>query len=198
VIGEWKGTEFPDQFITVGGHLDSWDPAEGASDDGAGCVQAIEVLRALKAAGYKPKRSIRVVLFTDEENGGRGAQVYASEAKAKNEKHLFALESDGGGFTPREISFKGNPLQVASLNNRLSLFVPYGVTAFPMNGAGADVDPLNDSTGVLAAELIPDSQRYFDYHHAASDVFEKVNKRELELGAINMAALIYLVDKYGF
>jgi carboxypeptidase Q len=197
VIGEWKGTEFPDQYITVGGHLDSWDPAEGASDDGTGCVQAIEVLRSLKAAGYKPKHSIRVVLFTDEENGGRGALAYASEAKTKNEKHIFGLESDGGGFTPREISFKGNESQVAALQKRLSLFTPYGVTAFPMNGAGADVDPLNDSTGALAAELVPDSQRYFDYHHAGSDIFEKVNKRELELGAINMAALIYIVDKYG-
>jgi carboxypeptidase Q len=197
VIGEWKGSEFPDQFITVGGHLDSWDPAEGAQDDGAGCVHSIEVLRALKAIGYKPKHTIRIVLFTDEENGGRGASAYSSEAKLKNEKHIFALESDAGGFTPREFSFKGNESQVALFRKNLPLFAPYGVTSFIMNGAGADVDPLNDSTGALAAELIPDSQRYFDYHHAGNDVFENVNKRELELGAINMAALIYLVDKYG-
>jgi len=197
VIGEWKGTEYPDQFITVGGHLDSWDPAEGASDDGAGCVHSIEVLRALKATGYKPKHTIRVVLFTDEENGGRGASAYSSEARAKQEKHIFALESDGGGFTPRGFMFKGTDKQMASVTAWLPLLVPYGVTAFTTGGAGADVEPLSDSTGVLAAELIPDSQRYFDYHHAASDVFEKVNKRELELGAINMAALIYLADKYG-
>ncbi len=114
VIGEWKGSEFPDQYITVGGHLDSWDPAEGAQDDGAGCVQSIEVLRALKAIGYKPKHTIRVVLFTDEENGGRGAKAYSSEAKTKNEKHIFALESDGGGFTPRGFSFKGTESQMAS------------------------------------------------------------------------------------
>jgi carboxypeptidase Q len=197
IIGEWKGSEFPDQFITVGGHLDSWDPAEGAQDDGAGCVHSIEVLRALKAVGYKPKHTIRVVLFTDEENGGRGAIAYSSEAKSKNEKHIFALESDAGGFTPREFSFKGTESQVALIRPELPLFAPYGVTSFIVNGAGADVDPLNDSTGALAAELIPDSQRYFDYHHAGNDVFENVNKRELELGAINMAALIYLVDKYG-
>jgi carboxypeptidase Q len=197
VIGEWKGSEYPDQFITVGGHLDSWDPAEGAQDDGAGCVHSIEVLRALKAIGYKPKHTIRVVLFTDEENGGRGAIAYSSEAKLKNEKHIFALESDAGGFTPREFSFKGSESQVALIRPELPLFAPYGVTSFIVNGAGADVDPLNDSTGALAAELIPDSQRYFDYHHAGNDVFENVNKRELELGAINMAALIYLVDKYG-
>ncbi len=197
VVAEWKGTEFPDQYITVGGHLDSWDPAEGAQDDGAGCVQSIEVLTALKAIGYKPRHTIRIVLFTDEENGGRGAGTYSSEAKQKNEKHIFALESDAGGFTPRGFSFKGNETQLNSIRQRLPLFAEYGVTSFVMNGAGADVDPLNDSTGALAAELIPDSQRYFDYHHAGSDVFENVNKRELELGAINMTALIYLVDKYG-
>ncbi len=197
VIGEWKGSEFPDQFIVVGGHLDSWDPAEGAHDDGAGCVHSIEVLRSLKAIGYKPKHTIRVILFTDEENGGRGAMAYSVEAKQKGEKHIFALESDAGGFTPREFSFKGNESQLAPIRSTLPLFAPYGVTSFLMNGAGADVDPLNDSTGALAAELIPDSQRYFDYHHAGSDIFENVNKRELELGAINMAAIIYLVDKYG-
>lgn len=197
VIGEWKGSEFPDQFITVGGHLDSWDPAEGASDDGTGCVQSMEVLRALKAIGYKPKHTIRVVLFTDEENGGRGAKAYSDEAKAKNEKHIFALESDGGGFTPRGFSFKGSNAQMTSIRSYISLFTPYGVTEFSLGHAGADVEPLNEATGVMAGELVPDSQRYFDYHHAASDVFEKVNKRELELGAINMAALIYLIDKYG-
>jgi carboxypeptidase Q len=197
VIGEWKGSEFPDQYITIGGHLDSWDPAEGAHDDGAGCVQSIEVLRALKAIGYHPKHTIRVVLFTDEENGGRGAKVYSAEAKEKNEKHIFALESDGGGFTPRGFSFKGTDAQMAVVRLWLPLLVPYGVTEFSMGGAGADVEPLNETTGALASELIPDSQRYFDIHHAASDVFEKVNKRELELGAINMAALIYLTDKYG-
>jgi carboxypeptidase Q len=197
VIGEWKGSTNSDEFITVGGHLDSWDPAEGASDDGTGCVHSMEVLRALKAVGYQPKHTIRIVLFTDEENGGRGAYAYASEAKMKNEKHIFALESDAGGFTPREFSFKGTASQLASVRSFAPAFVPYGVNSFATHGAGADVEVLNDSTGVMAAELIPDSQRYFDYHHAANDVFENVNKRELELGAVNMAALIYLIDKYG-
>jgi hypothetical protein len=197
VIGEWKGSEFPDQYITLGGHLDSWDPAEGAHDDGAGCVQSIEVLRALKAIGYHPKHTIRVVLFTDEENGGRGAKAYSAEAKTKNEKHIFALESDGGGFTPRGFSFKGTESQMATVKPWLPLLVPYGVTEFNAGGAGADVEPLNEATGAMASELIPDSQRYFDIHHSSGDVFEKVNKRELELGAINMAALIYLTDKYG-
>jgi carboxypeptidase Q len=154
-------------------------------------------LRALKAIGYKPKHTIRVVLFTDEENGGRGAKAYSAEAKTKNEKHIFALESDGGGFTPRGFSFKGTESQMATVKPWLPLLIPYGVTEFNSGGAGADVEPLNEATGAMASELIPDSQRYFDIHHSAGDVFEKVNKRELELGAINMAALIYLSDKYG-
>ena len=105
VIGELKGSEFPDEIITVGGHLDSWDNCEGAHDDGAGCVQTMEILRSLKATGYKPKRTIRFVLFANEENGLRGGEKYAEEAKAKGEKHVFALESDAGGFTPRGFGF---------------------------------------------------------------------------------------------
>ena len=107
MIGELTGVEFPDEYITVGGHLDSWDAAEGAHDDGAGIVHTIEVLRAFKALGYKPKHTIRFVLFANEENGLRGGTKYAEEAKAKNEKHIFALESDAGGFSPRGYSFGG-------------------------------------------------------------------------------------------
>jgi hypothetical protein len=197
VIGEFTGSEFPDQYITVGGHLDSWDPAEGAQDDGAGCVHSIEVLRALKAAGYRPKHSIRVVLFTDEENKGSGAKKYADEAKAKNEKHVFGLESDAGGFTPRGFSIAVSREKMDRIRPWLHLLQEYGVYEFYPGGGGADVEPLNERLGIPVGELIPDSQRYFDYHHSAGDVFENVNKRELELGAVNMAALVYLVDKYG-
>src|SRR5690606_11174342 len=105
VIGELIGSEFPDEIITIGGHLDSWDNCEGAHDDGAGCVQTMEVLRAFKAVGYKPKRTIRFVLFANEENGLRGGNKYAEEAKAKGEKHIFAIESDAGGFVPRSLGF---------------------------------------------------------------------------------------------
>ncbi|HYF33341.1 MAG TPA: M20/M25/M40 family metallo-hydrolase [Chitinophagaceae bacterium] len=197
VIGEWRGTEFPDEIITIGGHLDSWDPAEGAHDDGAGCVHSIEVLRALKAVGYKPKRTIRIVLFANEENGLRGGNKYAEEAKAKNEKHIFALESDAGGFTPRSFGFNMSPERMQKVRQWLPLFVPYGVYEFNTGGGGADIGPLNRSLGTPVAGFVPDSQRYFDVHHARSDVFEAVNKRELELGALNMAALIYMIDKYG-
>ncbi|WP_276480050.1 M20/M25/M40 family metallo-hydrolase [Paraflavitalea pollutisoli] len=197
VIGEWKGTEFPDQIITIGGHLDSWDPAEGAHDDGAGCVQSIEVLRALKAIGYKPKRTIRIVLFANEENGLRGGTKYAQEAKEKGEQHYFALESDEGGFTPRGFGFTASEEQLAKIRQWAPLFRPYGVFELNAGGGGADIGPLNRTFKTPLAGLEPDSQRYFDIHHARSDVFEAVNKRELELGAVNMAALIYLVDKYG-
>ena len=197
VIGEIRGSEFPDEFITVGGHLDSWDNCEGAHDDGAGCVQTIEILRTFKALGYQPKRTIRFVLFANEENGLRGGNKYAEEAKAKGEKHLFALESDAGGFTPRGFGFTVSASQFSKISEWKSLLAPYGASDLSQGGGGADIGPLNRQLGTAVAGLQPDSQRYFDYHHARNDVFEAVNKRELLLGAVNMAALIYLVDKYG-
>jgi carboxypeptidase Q len=198
VIGELKGSEFPDQYITVGGHLDSWDPAEGAQDDGAGLVQSIEVLRALKAAGYRPKHTIRVVLFANEENGGRGGRKYAEAAKAAGEKHLLGLESDAGGFTPRAFTLSLSEDRLAAIRPWVDLLKPYGVFQFEHGGGGSDVNPMERVLGSVVGEFRPDSQRYFDYHHSRGDVLEAVNKRELELGAVNMAALVYLVDKYGF
>ncbi len=197
IIGELKGTEFPDEIITIGGHLDSWDNGEGAHDDGAGCVQTIEILRAFKAIGYKPKRTIRFVLFANEENGLRGGNKYAEEAVAKKEKHILAMESDAGGFTPRALGFTGSDEQYQKFLSWKNLIAPYGCTEFNKGGGGADIGPLNRALKTPMASLTPDSQRYFDIHHSRSDVFEAVNKRELELGAVNMAALIYLVDKYG-
>jgi hypothetical protein len=197
VIGEIRGSEFPDQYITVGGHLDSWDPAEGAQDDGAGCVQSIEVLRALKALGYKPRHTIRVVLFANEENGGRGGRAYAGAAREKGERHILGLESDNGGFTPRAFTLSLSDEKLAAIEPWIQLLKPYGVYAFEKGGGGSDVNPLRSQVNAVVGELRPDSQRYFDYHHSRGDVLEAVNKRELEMGAVNMAALVYLVDKYG-
>lgn len=197
VIAELTGTEFPDQIITVGGHLDSWDVNEGAHDDGTGVVQTIEIMRALKAIGYQPKHTIRFVLFANEENGLRGGTKYAAEAKAKGEKHVFALESDAGGFTPRGFSIQASKAQLEKLRSWIPLLSPYGSFEITGDGGGADIGPLNRTFGIPVGELLPDPQRYFDLHHARSDVFENVNKRELLLGAVNMAGLIYLVDKYG-
>ncbi|TWI92219.1 M20/M25/M40 family metallo-hydrolase [Chitinophaga japonensis] len=197
VIAELRGSEHPDEIITVGGHLDSWDVNEGAHDDGAGCVQSIEVLRAFKALGIRPKRTLRVVLFANEENGTRGAKKYADAARAAGEHHLFALESDAGGFTPRGFTLTMSPAQRAKVESWKNLFLPYGLYDFSEVGGGVDVGMLNEALGTPMGELSPDSQRYFDVHHAASDVFEAVNKRELELGAFSMAALIYMIDRYG-
>jgi hypothetical protein len=196
VIGEITGSEFPNEFIIVGGHLDSWDLGDGAHDDGAGVVQSMDVLRLLTESGIKPKRSIRVVLFMNEENGLRGATEYARVAKENNENHIFALESDSGGFTPRGFSFATNDTNFNQVLGWKALFKPYLIHYFEQGGSGADVGPLKTESNVVAG-LRPDSQRYFDHHHAANDTFEHVNKRELELGAATMTALVYLYDKYG-
>jgi len=195
VIAELKGTKYPDQYLTVGGHLDSWDVCEGAHDDGAGCVQSIEVLRAYKALGMRPEHTLRVVLFANEENGSRGGKKYAEVAKTRGEKHIFALESDAGGFTPRGFTTTMSPEQKAKMLSWKPLFEPYGLHDFDEPGGGVDVGQLHAAIGTPMAELYPDSQRYFYIHHAANDVFEAVNKRELELGAFGMAAFLYLVDK---
>ncbi|HSP83524.1 MAG TPA: M20/M25/M40 family metallo-hydrolase [Gillisia sp.] len=197
VIGEITGSEFPDEIIVVGGHLDSWDLGDGSHDDGAGVVQSMEVLRLFKELGIKPKRTLRVVLFMNEENGLRGGNKYAEVAKKNNETHLFALESDAGGFTPRGFSFEAGDGQFAQIESWKKLFNPYLIHQFDRGGSGADIGPLRNGTTVLAG-LRPDSQRYFDHHHSDNDTFEHINKRELELGAATMTSLIYLVDKYGF
>lgn len=196
VIGEITGSEFPNEYIIVGGHLDSWDLGDGSHDDGAGCVQSMDVLRLLKESGIKPKRTIRVVLFMNEENGLRGATKYAEMAKQKGENHIFSLESDAGGFTPRGFQFDCNDVIFAKIESWKTLFKPYLIHYFERGGSGADVAPLKTDSNVVAG-LRPDSQRYFDHHHAANDVFEHVNKRELELGAATMTSLVYLIDKYG-
>ncbi len=196
VIGEITGSEFPNEYMVVGGHLDSWDLGDGSHDDGAGVVQSMEVLRLFKETGYKPKRSIRVVLFMNEENGLRGGKKYAKVAETKGENHVFALESDAGGFTPRGFSFDCNMDNYTQIQSWKPLFEPYLIHYFAKGGSGADIGPLKKD-GIVLAGLRPDSQRYFDYHHAKNDTFDAINKRELELGAATMASLVYLFDKYG-
>lgn len=202
VIGEIKGSEKPEEIIVVGGHLDSWDVGEGAHDDGAGCVQSIEVVRTMKALGLKPKRTIRAVLFMNEENGVRGGYAYADSAVAKGEKTIFALESDAGGHSPRHFGFEfpqKDPQAVqkrAALDAMLRSLSFLGVTMAPGSHAGTDVTPLI-AKGVPAGELLPDPQRYFDLHHTAADVFETVNHRELKLGAAAMTGLVWTLSQNG-
>ncbi len=196
VIGEIKGSEFPEEIIIVGGHLDAWETGDGAHDDGAGVVQSMDVLRLFKALNIQPKRTIRCVAFMNEENGGKGGEKYADVSKEKKENHIAAIESDGGGATPRGFSFKGDSAVVERLMKWKELLNPYGAGDWIKGYGGADIDHLEDQ-GTLLIGLMPDSQRYFDYHHAASDTFDKANKRELELGAASMAALVYLLSEYG-
>ncbi|MFD3002325.1 M20/M25/M40 family metallo-hydrolase [Pontibacter toksunensis] len=197
VIGELRGTEKPDEIIVVGGHLDSWDIGEGAHDDGTGCMQSIEVLRLFNELGIKPKRTVRAVLFMNEENGLRGGHKYAEVAKAKGEKHIAAIESDAGGFTPRGFGIDGTDAQYSKALTWKALLAPYGLHDLTRGGGGADIGPLKGQGTVALIGFRPDSQRYFDYHHTEIDTFEQVNRREMQLGAASMATLAYLISQYG-
>jgi len=193
VIGEITGKK-DRSIIVVGGHLDSWDVGEGAHDDGAGIVQSIEVLRTFKKLGIKNNHTIRAVCFANEENGTKGGKQYGKTAKENNEKHLFAIESDAGGFSPRGISLEMDDQNRKQIQSWSHLFLPYGVYNFEGKYSGSDIAPLHE-TGVPTAELVPDPQRYFDIHHTEEDTFEKVNRRELLLGSVVMTQLIYMIDK---
>ena len=196
VVGEIKGSEHPERIMVVGGHLDSWDLGDGSHDDGAGCVQSMEVLNIFKNIGYKPKNTLRVVLFMNEENGVRGGKEYETQSNKNNENHIFALESDSGGFSPRGFTIEADEVNFNKISSWSTLFEPYLIHRFVKGHSGVDIGPLQ-SKHIVKVGLQPDSQRYFDYHHAANDTFDAVNKRELELGAAAMASLIYLVDQNG-
>jgi carboxypeptidase Q len=200
VMGEIKGSEFPEEIIVVGAHLDSWDVGEGAHDDGAGVVHAMEVLHLFQQVGYKPRHTIRCVLYMNEENGVGGGKKYAEVAKEKGEKHIAAIESDAGGFTPRGFHVDGQEGVRQSAYNKLNswheLLAPYNLHYFKQSYAGTDIGPLKHS-GTPLFGLIPDSQRYFDFHHTVTDIFEAVHKRELEMGCGSIASLVYLIDKNG-
>ncbi len=195
VVGEIKGNETPENIFVVGGHLDSWDLGEGAHDDGTGVVQSLEVAYLFKKNNIKPKNTIRIVFFMNEENGTRGAKKYAELAILNKENHIGGLESDSGGHTPRGFSIDANSVNTKLLQSWKKLLSPYGLHDLDKGGSGADISPLKGDNITLVGYK-PDSQRYFDYHHTSRDTFDKVNKRELELGSASMASIIYLMDKY--
>lgn len=197
VIGELIGSEFPDEIITIGGHLDSWDVGHGAHDDGAGCMQSIQVLRLFQKLGIQPKRTIRAVMFMNEENGTRGGLKYAELAEQNKENHLIALESDAGGFTPRGFGVSAEAAIIEKLRSWLPYFNQNTISYIKKGGGGVDIGPLSRALGTPTIGFIPDSQRMFDLHHSPSDVFSTVHPRELELGTASIAGLIYLIDKYG-
>lgn len=199
VIGEIRGSKFPDEIILVGGHLDSWDVGGGAHDDGAGCIHSMEVLYLLKQMNYKPRRTIRAVMFQNEENGLAGGRTYAAESNARGEFHLAAIESDAGGFTPLGFNFDADTAVLVKYSRNFTrweeLLSPYNLH-FNKGGSGADIGPLKSQRGMLFG-LSPDSQRYFDYHHTEQDHIQAVHPRELALGSAAMASLVYLIDRYG-
>jgi len=197
IIGELKGQEKPDEIITVGGHIDSWDTGEGANDDGVGSMQSVDVLRLFKKLDYKPKRTIRAVMFMDEENGQVGAKKYADNAKQNNEKLIFALEADEGGATPQGFSFDTDDNKIAKYKAWLKYFKEYDIHRFEKGGSGVDVGFLKGINNVVLSGLQTDPNRYFDTHHSPNDTFENINKREMQLGSAAMATLIYLIDTYG-
>lgn len=197
VIGELKGTTHPNDIITFGGHLDSWDTGEGAHDDGAGIVHCLEALRILNKLNYKPKHTLRLVFFMNEENGNKGGKTYATWSKSKNEQQIAALESDRGGFSPRGFQCDGNETFQVLLKSFAPNYANYELSEFGKGYGGVDISPLKDEfPGIPLFGFVPDSQRYFDFHHAPSDVFESVNKRELELGAAAISSMIYLLDRH--
>ena len=195
VVGEIRGIETPKNIFVVGGHLDSWDLGEGAHDDGTGIVQSLEVAYLFKKNNIRPKNTIRIVFFMNEENGTRGAKKYAELAKLNKENHIGGLESDAGGHTPRGFSIQANASNTKLLQSWKKLLSPYGLHDLKAGGSGADIAPLKGEDVTLVGYR-PDSQRYFDYHHTSRDTFDKVNKRELELGSASMASIVYLMDKY--
>ena len=194
VMGEITGSEKPDEIIVVSGHLDSWDKGTGAHDDGAGCMQAIEAVRLLKVCGLKPKRTIRAVMFMNEENGLAGGEEYAREAAEKKIKHTAAMESDRGGFAPRGFTVQADSIIVNKISIWAPLFAALGADRIGPGGGGADIWPLSRQR-VPAIGLLPEAHRYFDYHHSDNDTIDKVNERELELGAAAMAIMAYLISE---
>jgi len=196
VIAEKKGTTFPDEIILVAGHLDSWDTGDGSHDDGAGIVHSMDLINIFDNINYKPKRTIRVVLYMNEENGKRGSIKYKEISDREKLNHIFAIESDAGGFLPLGFSFTTDNKKFLKILEWKKFFAPYFINVFIKGGSGADIENLRTESNVLAG-LRPNSQRYFDYHHTEIDTFDAINKRELELGSGAIASLVYLFDKYG-
>jgi carboxypeptidase Q len=195
VVGELTGTEKPEEIIVIGCHLDSWDKGHGAHDDGAGTVHVIEALRLLKELGIKPKRTIRAVLFMNEEFGLNGGIAYAKKDRP-GEKHICAIETDAGGFTPRGFGVGADSITFPKFSKWSYLLDPIDAGRITRGGGGADISELA-KLGVITIGLRVDGQKYFDYHHSDNDTFDKVHPRELELGAIAIAIFSYVIAQEG-
>jgi carboxypeptidase Q len=191
VMGEITGRERPDEVVVMGGHIDSWDVGQGAMDDGGGVVAAWEALRVLQRLGLKPRRTIRVVGWTNEENGSRGGNAYRDAHRAEIEKHQLALESDGGVFKPTGFSFGGTDSATALVQRIASLLDPIGAGKINRGGGGADVTPLM-LAGVPGGELEVDGTRYFWFHHSSGDTMDVIDPHEMALCVATMAVMAYV------
>ncbi|HIF82576.1 MAG TPA: peptidase M28 family protein [Candidatus Marinimicrobia bacterium] len=192
VLGEIKGSVYPDEVVVVGGHIDSWDVGQGAQDDGGGCVASWEAVRLIKELGLKPKRTIRCVLWTNEENGGKGNKGYRDMHMDEMDKHVLAIESDGGVFSPKGFGFSGNDSARKIVEEIHALMKPIGANTISEGGRAADVAPLNDE-GVPVMSLKVDGSKYFWYHHTNADTFDKVDFNEFNRCVAAIAIMAYVV-----
>lgn len=196
VIAEITGKEFPNEFITIGAHIDSWDVGEGASDDATGIAQTIEALRLFKTLASKPKRSIRFIFYMNEESGAHGGSKYASAVRENQEKHLASIESDAGGFQPVGFRIDGNPQAVNQIKAYSPLLSQYGMGRILAQHRGVDIAAMKDLSKVLLS-LDCASHRLFDIHHSELDTLDKLNYREVTLGAVAMTVMAFLISEYG-
>lgn len=198
VIGELRGRDKPDEIVLIGAHIDSWDVGTGANDDGAGCVIMMQALTTLRRLNLIPRRTIRVVLFTNEENGLRGARAYADEHAAEHPKTVFAVESDSGSFAPRGFGIETKPevtsRVVAKVSEIASLLAPIRATRVVASHGGADIGPLVPK-GVPTAGLDVDGRTYFDTHHTEADTLDKVDPATLADSVAAIAVLAYVIGE---
>ena len=192
VLGEIKGSIYPEEVVVVGGHIDSWDVGQGAHDDGGACIASWEVLRLIKELGLKPKRTIRCVMWTNEENGGKGNKGYRDMHLDEMDKHVLAIESDGGVFSPKGFGFSGSNSARELVEEIHELMKPIGANTISDGGRAADVAPLNDE-GVPVMSLKVDGSKYFWYHHTDADTFDKIDFNEFNRCIAAMAIMAYVV-----
>lgn len=193
VIGEIRGREAPDEIVLIGGHFDSWDQASGASDDGVGCIVTWEAARLMLAAGLRPRRTIRLVLFTNEENGLRGALGYRDAYAATAANHVLALESDSGVFEPMRLGFSGTDSARRVIEDIGALLRPIGFPPITRGGGGADIGPIALLGQVPTMALIGDGDQYFQIHHTPADTVERIDPKEVAKATAGIAAVVWVV-----
>jgi carboxypeptidase Q len=193
VVGEIRGSEKPDEIVLVGGHFDSWDPGMGASDDAVGCVVTWEAARLMKKLNIRPKRTVRVVLFTNEENGTRGGNGYRDQHSAEAAQHVLSVESDSGVFAPARIGFTGSDAARKVMSEIMALLAPLGMAEISGSGGGADIGPISTLGKVPMLAYSGDSNKYFTIHHTPADTIERIEPQEVSKAAAALAAVIYVV-----